>query len=325
MRWEDERYVRVYTRDTAELLALTWEARALLWAVLRKCDRAGIIPVGKSGVRGLAGLVGMPPEVVERVLPELLADGCVRGAEASYIVPNFLAAQEAKTTDAQRKRDQRERDRAKVLAEGPASPAAADKVAALERSHASGQLVTPRDERSRPGVTRGHAESHAVTPNRAVPCLAVPKEETLSPAATGTDWRLLKSLWCEVGLGLLPKWVGTSPKRETAARARLREQPNLGWWRRLLERVVATPFLRGENDRGWRANPDWLLKPGVAESVLEGKYDRSPRAVTPRRGPPPDPNQGIVTHEEPELTPAQLAELIRKQEEWLADRETDQP
>lgn len=172
MRWEDERYVRTYTRDTAEWLALSWEARAVFLFALRKCDRAGIISVGKSGTRGLAGLLGMPPEVVARALPELTGDGCLREADASYIIPNFLEAQESRSTDAQRKRDQRERDRARVLAQGiGASPSAADKLAEMARS------VTPRDEKSpavTAEVTRGHTASPAVTPSRAVPSRAVP-------------------------------------------------------------------------------------------------------------------------------------------------------
>jgi len=45
MDWSNERYVRVYTRDTAEYLALCWQAKALLSLLLRKCDRAGVVVV----------------------------------------------------------------------------------------------------------------------------------------------------------------------------------------------------------------------------------------------------------------------------------------
>jgi hypothetical protein len=95
MRWADERYVRVYTRDTGEWLALGWEAQALFIFALRKADRAGIVQTGKAGARGLAGMTGVPLEVVERVLPLLLEDGCLRECDGGYIVPNFIAAQEA--------------------------------------------------------------------------------------------------------------------------------------------------------------------------------------------------------------------------------------
>lgn len=118
MRWADERYVRVYTRDTGEWLALGWEAQALFLFALRKADRAGIVRTGKAGVRGLAGMTGMPLDVVSRVLPLLVEDGCLRETDGGYIIPNFIEAQEVPISDAQRKRDQRERDRDKALASG---------------------------------------------------------------------------------------------------------------------------------------------------------------------------------------------------------------
>lgn len=36
-----------------------------------------------------------------------------------------------------------------------------------------------------------------------------------------------------------------------------------------------TPFLKGENQRGWKADFDWLLHGDNMEHVLEGRYDRS--------------------------------------------------
>lgn len=183
MRWEDERYVRIYTRDTPEWTALSWDARAVFWGLLRRCDRAGILRVGKAGLRALAGVIPAPLDVVERAVPELLADGCLLAAEGAYIVPNFLKAQEAISTDAQRKRDQRERDRARMMAEGvQGTPSALDKAAALERSG-----VTVGDAASLVGVTPSHINNPPVTsshsvPSRAVPDCAVP-EKALSATA----------------------------------------------------------------------------------------------------------------------------------------------
>lgn len=172
MRWEDERYVRVYTRDTGEWLALGWEAQALFMLLLRKADRAGLVPTGKAGIRGLAALAGMPLDVVQRVAPLLLEDGCLREATGGYVIPNFITAQEARASDAQRKRDQRERDRDKAIASGSSgSRAGLDAEAAIVR------------DQSQPSVTPGgHTmESHAVTdchagevtPSRTVPSRTV--------------------------------------------------------------------------------------------------------------------------------------------------------
>ena len=35
MRWEDERYVRIYTRDTPSWMLLSWDAQALFLQLLR--------------------------------------------------------------------------------------------------------------------------------------------------------------------------------------------------------------------------------------------------------------------------------------------------
>jgi hypothetical protein len=180
MRWEDERYVRVYTRDTGEWLALGWEAQALFMLLLRKADRAGLVPTGKAGIRGLAALAGMPLDVVQRVALLLLEDGCLREATGGYVIPNFIVAQEARASDAQRKRDQRERDRDKAIASGSSgSRSGMDSEASVVRAQ------------SQNGVTQGgHAmESHAVTGGHAgevTPSLTVPSRTVPDTASHGS-------------------------------------------------------------------------------------------------------------------------------------------
>ena len=46
---------------------------------------------------------------------------------------------------------------------------------------------------------------------------------------------------------------------------------NIDKFRELFEKAKASPFLRGENKSGWRANFDWILE--HAFDILEGKYD----------------------------------------------------
>lgn len=38
--------------------------------------------------------------------------------------------------------------------------------------------------------------------------------------------------------------------------------------------IERSPFLRGENDRGWRADFDWMLEPKNFTKLTEGTYDR---------------------------------------------------
>lgn len=114
MRFAEERYVKVYTRDTTEWIALTWEARALFYELLRKVDRAGILLTGRTGLRGLAALLRLPHEVVERAMPELLEDTCVVAVEGGFLVRNFIDAQETPQADKVRKAEERARARDKA-------------------------------------------------------------------------------------------------------------------------------------------------------------------------------------------------------------------
>jgi hypothetical protein len=155
MRWSDERYVRIYTRDTPDLAAMGWEARALLWEVFRKMDRAGILQMGKSGHRGLAALVAMPFDVTERALAILLDDGVLEAQGTCLVCKNFMDAQECSKSDVGRQRDKRERDR----------------VAALSQNVTEQSRDVTQESRE---VTDSHEPSRDVTPYRADPVPSKP-------------------------------------------------------------------------------------------------------------------------------------------------------
>jgi len=40
-----------------------------------------------------------------------------------------------------------------------------------------------------------------------------------------------------------------------------------------LQRVAKSPFCRGQSERGWRADIDWMLRPDTLTKITEGKYD----------------------------------------------------
>lgn len=72
----------------------------------------------------------------------------------------------------------------------------------------------------------------------------------------------------EFGLARAEKLTEDRRKR---LRARLGEH-GLKGWNRALEAIGDAPFLRGENERGWRASLDFLLQPANLNKVLEGTY-----------------------------------------------------
>lgn len=174
MRWEDERYVRVYTRDTATWMMLSWQARAVLLEMFRKCDRAGIVEMGEHGVDGLAAVLRMPSEVVGMAIPELALRKCIEVVDSRIVIPNFIAAQEAKQSDKARQRAQRERARDTARAGIDPGPPPTSSVPPPPASVTPRDgTVTPCDSASR-RVTERHADSAAVTLSCAVPSRADP-------------------------------------------------------------------------------------------------------------------------------------------------------
>jgi hypothetical protein len=187
MIWEDERYVRVYTRDTPEWLSLSFDAQALFLLLLRKVDRAGLVRLGKLGVRAVAIITGHAThwERLGPALDELLNDGCVEIHGDTLVVPNFIEAQETPQSDRLRKAESRARVRDRAREAGPNFYPPVTKRDEMSRNVPNeSQNVTKSHERSH-GVTRGHTRSPftvpcLTVPNHAVPNCAVPTSKDLA-------------------------------------------------------------------------------------------------------------------------------------------------
>lgn len=180
MNWSEERYVRLYTRTTNDLLAFGPEGRHVWYELLRAADRAGVINTG-GDLETMPELLRVTPEVWAVGWPRILKRGCARVTERDIVITNYIEANEAKQSDAQRQRE----SRARRVARGEP-----------ERSSESRNVtseVTKRDS----SVTSGHTRSRLVTPCRAVPDRAVPdhvgvgaKKRRRAPQVTmPTGWK----------------------------------------------------------------------------------------------------------------------------------------
>lgn len=149
MRWEDEPWIKLYTRDTVTWRRWTWEARTVFLHLLRKVDRSGIIELGdeKDAAGAISLLIDVPPSVVDRALPQLLAGErpSVVVREGVVVLPAFIEAQSSSTSANQRARVHRERKRD------------------YARAKALGVVVEPEDELPESGL----GLKQAVTPRDA--------------------------------------------------------------------------------------------------------------------------------------------------------------
>jgi uncharacterized protein YdaU (DUF1376 family) len=86
----------------------------------------------------------------------------------------------------------------------------------------------------------------------------------------------------------IPKPRSLTADRRRKIEARLREHgPDV--WREACQRLAASPFCQGENDRGWRADLDFLLQPKSFNRLIEGGYDQA----APRGQSPPQPSRHV--------------------------------
>lgn len=147
MDWSNERWVKIYTRDTLEWLTWSWQAQALHVLMYRKADRSGVIEVGTHGAAGLCTLLRWPASELEPALSQLLRTGAVIHTDHAFILKNFIESQEARASDAQRQRESRERRR-EAIARGQVSHD-------VTRSHIVSHDVTPRrDENSEASLAK---------------------------------------------------------------------------------------------------------------------------------------------------------------------------
>ncbi len=125
-------------------------------------------------------------------------------------------------------------------------------------------------------VTQAEAEAEAE-----VRTDTLPTEGSPLPSAEAAG-KVLKELWNAGTAGTgLPRCLVVSKARARKCQARLQEHPVL-WHREAIQRLAASAFCRGENDRGWVASFDWYIhNEDNALKVLEGKYDN--RAVVKGR------------------------------------------
>ena len=260
MDWSNEDYVRLYTRETADDLELSWEALALWRSLLIRFDRAGLIQV-KNGWASVARLVRMPAEIVVQAGPELVRDGRCRLIDGAVYAPNFLNAQTASKSDKARQKESRERRRT----------SADDAPQVLDKTQ-PGHVVSR-------AVTRGHDPSRNVTLTVAPvadPSLAVaeasvaPRDRT--PAASRrhsipADWSPSeREKACALELGLNVEKVAAEFKSYWLGDGR----PKKDWdqtFRNRLEQQSQRPAPRQGSLAVGRAEP----LPASAYAADEGK------------------------------------------------------
>lgn len=96
--------------------------------------------------------------------------------------------------------------------------------------------------------------------------------ESLPPPSPSIPYEKIKNLYNEICKSF-SKCNVMSDARKKAVKARISSGYTLDHFKLLFTKAEASSFLKGRNDRNWKANFDWLIKDANMAKVLDGNYD----------------------------------------------------
>lgn len=106
-------------------------------------------------------------------------------------------------------------------------------------------------------------------------CEAMPHSEGPQPAVR-VPYAEIMELYNSICVSY-PKCTALSDARKKAIRARFAGGYTLEDFRTLFEKAQASSFLKGNNNRDWKATFDWLIRDTNIAKVLDGNYDDNGR------------------------------------------------
>jgi len=83
------------------------------------------------------------------------------------------------------------------------------------------------------------------------------------------DWNALAT---QCGLPTVAKLTESRRRR---AQARIRQYPELEAWQRAFACIRGSPWMQGQNERGWRADFDFILQDKSFTRLVEGTYGQA--------------------------------------------------
>lgn len=202
MEYADESYVRLYIRDTLEWKMLGWEGQTVLLHMLKgKFDRAGIYETGKyASAQAVAAITGLPKDLVDEGLQNLLAAGTWVETKTSIVWPSYVHAQTVRSTDRKRSRELRERR-------------AAESQGVTHSDDSSRHSDTPSEEPDTPGDNPSrendprHTRSHGVTNSLDQSRIVQPSKGAGGRISCPVDLALTEKQRQSLIVSMIPEWA----------------------------------------------------------------------------------------------------------------------
>ncbi len=108
--YANEPYRRLYTKSTTAWKAMGWKARVTFLSFHKELDRYGEMQMdGESPVKTIFLASGLPEEIIEQGLSELIKRKWIIQENESLVEPFFFKAEETSRSDSFRQRGHREK------------------------------------------------------------------------------------------------------------------------------------------------------------------------------------------------------------------------
>lgn len=148
MNFEDEPYVRLYTRKTLTSKMLGWEGRVVLRMMIDEFDAAGIFEIRGDAATCISAVTDLPIEISRTGLARCLSTDTWILTGAAIVWPRHEHAQHCQRSDRMRQQESRRARAARALG----SPAVTDVTPPVPPSQPVTD-VTPQRDKSHPPYT----------------------------------------------------------------------------------------------------------------------------------------------------------------------------
>lgn len=242
---------------------------SVVWALLdhasRQDDRGS---VGGFSIEDIASYLGIDDEDVQAVVSTLEGRQWIcEGRIASWEEHQVRRERGAESTSTKRVRQHRERQKTADANHG--TPV---------KRHVTPE-TTPDSDSDSDTDSDKKEEDRGARARDASPCLDASDRVDVE----GDECAEALAAWQALASDTpLPSIQRLTDARKKHLRARLADCGGIDGWRSAMAKIRGSPFLLGENGRGWKCDFDWVTKAGNFAKLMEGSYDR---AGNPTRAP----------------------------------------
>lgn len=291
-------FVRFYPGDwRSGCIGLSLDEEGLYWRICAHYYETGVrLPLDDATA---AHRIGLNPKNYRRVRDELLAKGKITKHEDGYAnrraeleLAHAIRAgrkdqAEVLSADVDAPREaphsQREDRRDQVSGRGVSGAIVADATEHDRESIANQLPINSESIDDQSSILVENIEQNQYTFIEPRAKSQEPIKETPVAPKGATPLQCLQAFEAYNALALragLPQASKLTPGRQRFIRCRIGDYPD-GGWDRMLANVEKSAFLTGQNDRGWRVDLDWLVKPANFCKVHDGSYGNGRHAARP--------------------------------------------